>query len=234
MLVSDLLQTIKHRLNRSAAFPLTADKIQKLNACIDKLVSGGRIFEDEEIDAFLNPVETTPQQLVDLSESLMSVTLALGQEGFKREDYITPEQEKLLQSIANESQALGLYEMTGNPLLKDESAADLEPGGLMAINPELAINTELTNLPELPAVAPVDPVQIGLPGDNVHTLLPEDHGQLSQEDADKLASADAQSETVAAGDSEQSEVVASGDSAVAEITENTNDVEAANVEPTPE
>ncbi len=42
--------------------------MQKINACIDKLVVGGRVFEQEEIDAFLNPpvVETTPEQEASL------------------------------------------------------------------------------------------------------------------------------------------------------------------------
>ncbi len=120
MQVSDLLQTVKVMLNRSVAFPLKADQVQKINACIDKLVVGGRVFEQEEIDAFLNPpvVETTP------------------------------EQEASLQALVDESQAMGLYEMTGNSLVKDSATqdADLEPGGLMAINPEHLAQAVIANV----------------------------------------------------------------------------------------
>lgn len=108
--INDLLQTIKHRLNRHAAFPLTGPKVQQLNTLIDRFADGGSVLEDDQIELFLNPPAEDLNQEVDA---------AIARDTLGR---FIEEQEKAMQELVDEAQAMGLYEMQGNPL--DRSVAD--------------------------------------------------------------------------------------------------------------
>lgn len=242
--INDLLQTIKHRLNRHAAFPLTAPKVQQLNSVVGKFVNGGRILEDEELDAFLNPpvvveaVEDLNQEvdvvydksalippvvfndltpdLDDIISSQGAAMLALASDA--KLPGITepsPEVEAALQAIVDDSQAMGLYDM--KPLTMDELVAVAE------LQKELAQKEGLDSYGNALTA---------------YKKATDESAQKTQEIMDKLGVdkpediAQAIIDNIVEGDSEASETAVENDTAVAEVTElpeNTNE-EAANVE----
>lgn len=146
--VNNVLQTLKHRLNRSAAFPLTSKQIQDLNGLIDLVVVGGEILEDAAIQAALSPVEavvaTTEEPSFDEQEIFISS-----------------------QQLAAEDVVAGIETpVVGEPMTNEEVQAGIDSGSLVPVEgtdthfttPE--VTTENTILEEAANVEPTpDPGQ---------------------------------------------------------------------------
>lgn len=97
-------------MNRSAAFPLTAAKIQQLNAAIDRFVVGGEALEDECLELFLNP-PANAEDLV-LGETSYVTQSTLENNVWPAHAVIIPSKEVLdaLSEITSDAQEMGLYE----------------------------------------------------------------------------------------------------------------------------
>lgn len=195
--INDLLQTIKHRLNRHTAFPLTAAKVQQLNAVIDRFVNGGRVVEDEELDTFLNPpllLEATDSAeasvvVEDLNQEVDAVydaAVELAADALTPEITApSPEVESALQAIVDDAQEMGLYDMKYD------------------VPPAPSIATPLT-MDELVAVAELQK-ELGMTNEEVQSEI--DSGDLIP-----VAGSDIDFVTPSA-------TATTGDTAVAEVTE---------------
>lgn len=231
--INDLLQTIKHRLNRSM---VQKPNVEQINAVIDKFVNGGRVLEDEELDLLLNPptddilptevldaaffdagaelaADALTPDLDDILESQGAAMLALADDAKLPE--ITepnPEVEAALQQMVDDAQEMGLYDMK----------YDVPP------SPSIATPLTMDELVEVAELQKELAQQSGLA-----TFGNALTGYKEATDASKIfdpagipGSEDVGNVEVAAEVSEASETVVANDSAVADVSgapQNTNE-----------
>lgn len=168
--INDLLQTLKNRLNRSVVHKLN---VEQLNAVIDRFVNGGRVVEDSDLELFLNP----PVVVEALEEPISTDEIIVP----------SPEVEAALQSLADDAQAMGLYDMKydvstpsiATPLTMDELVEVAE------LQKELAMTNEQVQ-------AEIDSGKlIPLEGSDTHFFATEESavlsGQPSKVDQDALS-----------------------------------------------